>query len=110
MTPHTPPDPTPHHHTTGTGTGADNGAGADGAGASGELTDFTIDLTPHETLRRAHMMQALGDHWNPTETLHTEETAHTLLYTQLDPHQQHLYNTLTTAGILPTQEHPHAAP
>ncbi|THA74844.1 hypothetical protein E6U81_37575 [Streptomyces sp. A0592] len=74
------------------------------------MADFTIDLTSQEVLRRAQMIEALGPHWNPTEVLHGEEAAHNLLYSGLDPQQQHLYNTLATAGILPHRHHGHAAP
>ncbi|WP_328741029.1 DUF6400 family protein [Streptomyces erythrochromogenes] len=94
MAPHTP---SPDDHTP------------TDAGTSG-LTDFTLDLTSQEVLRRAHVMEALGPHWNPIEVLHSEETAHNLLYSGLDAQQQRLHDDLTAAGILPTREDGHAAP
>ncbi|MEU6298007.1 DUF6400 family protein [Streptomyces erythrochromogenes] len=108
MTPHTPsPDDPTTSNNTHTG---DNASASDGGGASADLTDFTIDLTAQEVLRRAQVIQALGPHWNPLDTLLAEEAAHNLLYSGLDPHQQHLYNTLVTAGILPNPKSGHAAP
>ncbi|MFE5827990.1 DUF6400 family protein [Streptomyces erythrochromogenes] len=107
MAPHTPATPSPDDNTNTTSTSADAGTGA---GASGRLTDFTIDLTSQEILRRAQVIQALGPHWNPTEVLHDEEAAHDLLYSGLDPQQQTLYNNLLAAGILPTRGNRHAAP
>ncbi|MER7736510.1 DUF6400 family protein [Streptomyces erythrochromogenes] len=109
MTPHTPApdDPTP---TSDVASPSDVAGACTGTGASAGLVDFTIDLTAQETLRRAHVIQALGPHWNPLDTLLAEEAAHNLLYTGLDPHQQHLYNTLVTAGVLPARKDGHAAP
>ncbi|MFF9984643.1 DUF6400 family protein [Streptomyces erythrochromogenes] len=101
MTPHTP---SPDDHTTGAG------AAGTGGGASAGLAEFTLDLTSQEVLRRAQMIEALGPHWNPIEVLHGEEAAHDLLYSGLDPQQQHLYDSLVTAGILPHRNHGHAAP
>ncbi|MFJ2598462.1 DUF6400 family protein [Streptomyces erythrochromogenes] len=74
------------------------------------MTDFTIDLTPQEALRRTQLTQTPDPHWNPIEVLHGEETAYNLLYSRLNPQQQALYNNLPTAGILPTPGNSHAAP
>ncbi|WP_234331157.1 DUF6400 family protein [Streptomyces sp. NRRL F-4474] len=99
MAPHTP---TPDDNTS------PGARSATGGGAS-ELADFAIDLTHHEVLRRAHVMEALGPHWDPIEALQGEEAAHDLLYSGLDPQQQRLYNELVAAGILPARGH-RAAP
>ncbi|MFE7186582.1 DUF6400 family protein [Streptomyces erythrochromogenes] len=93
MAPHTPA--TPDDNTTSTNAGA---------GASG-LADFTLDLTSQEALRRAHVMEALGPHWNPLQTLQDEEAAHHLLYSGLDTQQQQLHDDLVAAGILPARGH-----
>ncbi|MFD8887242.1 DUF6400 family protein [Streptomyces erythrochromogenes] len=97
MAPHTPSTPSPDDHTP------------TGAGTSG-LTDFTVDLTSQEVLRRAHVMEALGPHWNPIEVLHGEDAAYDLLYSGLDAQQQRLHDNLVAAGVLPTRGDGHAAP
>ncbi|WP_374771914.1 DUF6400 family protein [Streptomyces sp. NBC_01310] len=74
------------------------------------LVDFTVDLTSQEVLRRAQVMEALGPDWDPVEVLLGEEAAHDLLYTGLDPQQQHLYDHLVAARVLPNRGHGHAAP
>ncbi|MFF5858144.1 DUF6400 family protein [Streptomyces sp. NPDC012751] len=63
--------------------------------------DFTVDLTGHEMSRRAHVMAALGDDWDPVAAMRGEEEAYDLLYSGLDEEQQRLYDTLVTAGVLP---------
>ncbi|MFE1896936.1 DUF6400 family protein [Streptomyces yangpuensis] len=78
--------------------------------AASALVDFALDLTPHETLRRAHMMEALGPDWNPVEVLLGEEAAQDLLYSGLDPEQQEIHDTLVAAGILPARGEHRAAP
>ncbi|MER6081183.1 DUF6400 family protein [Streptomyces sp. NPDC001833] len=66
-----------------------------------EPVEFAVDLTGHELTRRAHVMAALGDDWDPVETVRGEEEAYDLLYSGLDPEQQRLYDTLLAAGVLP---------
>ncbi|MGY4920907.1 DUF6400 family protein [Streptomyces sp. 900105755] len=66
-----------------------------------EPVEFSVDLTGHELTRRAHVMAALGDDWDPVETVRGEEEAYDLLYSGLDPEQQRLYDTLLAAGVLP---------
>ncbi|MFI1286678.1 DUF6400 family protein [Streptomyces sp. NPDC020858] len=80
----------------------------DAPGASA-LVDFPVDLTSQEVLRRAQVMEALGPHWDPVEVLLGEEAAYDLLYSGLDPQQQHLYNALVTAGVLPARGNGRAA-
>ena len=66
-----------------------------------EPVEFSVDLTGHELTRRAHVMAALGDGWDPVATVRGEEEAYDLLYSGLDPEQQRLYDTLLAAGVLP---------
>ncbi|MEV7321594.1 DUF6400 family protein [Streptomyces sp. NPDC093970] len=66
-----------------------------------EPVGFTVDLTGHEMTRRAHVMAALGDDWDPVEALRGEEEAYDLLYSGLDEEQQRLYDSLVAAGVLP---------
>ncbi|MFG2356401.1 DUF6400 family protein [Streptomyces sp. NPDC048521] len=68
---------------------------------SAEPVDFAVDLTRHEMVRRAHVMDALGPGWDPVETLRREEEAYDLLYSGLDEEQQRLYDTLVSVGVLP---------
>ncbi|MFI5621605.1 DUF6400 family protein [Streptomyces sp. NPDC051567] len=65
------------------------------------LAGFTVDLTTHEVLRRAQVMAALGQDWDPVEVLRGEEAAYGLLYSGLDEAQQRLYDDLVAAGVLP---------
>ena len=62
---------------------------------------FSVDLTSHEVLRRAHVLQALGDGWDPVAVLRGEDAAHDLLYSGLSEDQQRLYDELVAAGVLP---------
>ncbi|MEV5957337.1 DUF6400 family protein [Streptomyces sp. NPDC051987] len=71
------------------------------ASAPAGPVEFSVDLTGHEMTRRAHVMAALGDDWDPVETVRGEEAAYDLLYSGLDPDQQRLYDTLLAAGVLP---------
>ncbi|WP_354644218.1 DUF6400 family protein [Kitasatospora camelliae] len=74
------------------------------------LVDFEIDLTAGETLRRAHVMAALGDSWDPVAVLRGEEEAYALLYSGLDAEQTRIFDELVAAGVLPGRESGHAAP
>ncbi|MBD9726388.1 DUF6400 family protein [Streptomyces caniscabiei] len=71
--------------------------------------DLDIDLTSHEMLRRAHVLDALGDDWDPVAALRDEETAHRLLYSGLDDEQRRIYDDLVAAGVLPGDGGGHAA-
>ncbi|MGW3244060.1 DUF6400 family protein [Streptomyces sp. NPDC001070] len=68
------------------------------------LHAFELDFTDHETRRRAEVLAALGDDWDPVAVLHEEEAAYRLLYSGLDEEQQALYRTLVAAGVLPARE------
>ncbi|MGV4890261.1 DUF6400 family protein [Streptomyces viridosporus] len=78
----------------------DENAAPDGPGGSAPI-DFSVDLSSHETLRRAHVLAALGPDWDPVAALRDEEEAHRLLYSGLDAEQQRLYDELVSAGVLP---------
>lgn len=62
---------------------------------------FSLDLASHEALRRVHVLEAIGPHWDPVEVLRGEEEAYDLLYSGLDADQQRLYGELVEAGVLP---------
>lgn len=64
-------------------------------------TVFAIDLTREEARRRAEVVAALGDSWDPVAALRGEEDAHALLYSGLDAHQRDTYDMLVSAGVLP---------
>ncbi|GLX53142.1 hypothetical protein Shyhy01_60920 [Streptomyces hygroscopicus subsp. hygroscopicus] len=63
--------------------------------------EFSVDLTAHEMLRRAHVMDAVGPTWDPVKALRDEDAAHELLYSGLDAEQQRIYDELAAAGVLP---------
>ncbi|MEU6251292.1 DUF6400 family protein [Streptomyces sp. NPDC047043] len=63
--------------------------------------DFDVDLSSHEMLRRAHVLDALGPAWDPVAALHGEEAAYELLYSGLSAEQQRMYDELVSAGVLP---------
>ncbi|MER6954191.1 MULTISPECIES: DUF6400 family protein [unclassified Streptomyces] len=73
-------------------------------------SDFAIDLSAHEMLRRAHVLDALGPDWDPGEALRGEQEAYALLYSGLDDGQQRVYDELVAAGVLPPRGDGHAAP
>ncbi|MFE7654768.1 DUF6400 family protein [Streptomyces bottropensis] len=73
-------------------------------------TDLVIDLSAHEMLRRAHVLDALGADWDPVAALRGEEAAYALLYSGLDAEQQRVYDDLVAAGVLPRRGDGHAAP
>ncbi|GAA1507764.1 hypothetical protein GCM10009677_45540 [Sphaerisporangium rubeum] len=62
---------------------------------------FELDLTGHEARRRAEVVAALGDDWDPAAALRAEQEAHALLYSGLDEEQERVYATLVAAGVLP---------
>jgi hypothetical protein len=65
------------------------------------VVEFALDLTADEVRRRAEVVRALGDNWDPVEVLRGEQEAHDLLYSGLDPEQQRTYDMLVEAGVLP---------
>ncbi|MFH0177055.1 DUF6400 family protein [Streptomyces cacaoi] len=88
--------------------GAASRPAADRPGAH-PSTDLTIDLTSHEMLRRAHVLDALGPDWDPVAALRDEEAANDLLYSGLSAEQQRMYDELVAAGVLPRRGGGHAA-
>ncbi|WP_416984746.1 DUF6400 family protein [Streptomyces sp. T028] len=72
-----------------------------GSTPSGEPFDWSVDLSAHEMLRRAHVMDALGADWDPVEALQGEEAAYGLLYSGLSAEQQRIHDDLVAAGVLP---------
>ncbi len=62
---------------------------------------FAYDLTLDEVRRRAAVLEAVGDDWDPVEALAEEDRAYAMLYSDLDDEQQRLYDDLVTAGVLP---------
>ena len=71
---------------------------------AGYLDDFAHDLTLDEARRRAAVMAALGDDWDPVAVLAEEMRAEALLYSGLDDEQQRVYDDLVAAGVLPRRE------
>jgi hypothetical protein len=65
------------------------------------LVPFTVDLTAHEGVRLAAVLDALGSHWDPAEILTGEAEAHRMLYSHLDADQQASYDVLVADGVLP---------
>ena len=62
---------------------------------------FAYDLTLDEARRRAAVLEALGDDWDPIEVLADEQKAYEMLYSDLDDEQQRIYDELVKAGVLP---------
>jgi hypothetical protein len=65
---------------------------------------FEMDLTMDEVRRRAHVLEAIGDDWDPVEVLRGEREAFARLYSGLDAEQQRIYEQLVRAGVLPEWE------
>ncbi|WP_093781742.1 DUF6400 family protein [Streptomyces sp. yr375] len=65
------------------------------------MVDLAVDLSAHEMLRRAHVLDALGPDWDPLAALRGEEAAYELLYSGLSAEQQRVYDELVSAGVLP---------
>jgi hypothetical protein len=63
--------------------------------------DFSYDLTLDEARRRAAVLEAIGDDWDPIAVLVEEEKAYDMLYSDLDEEQQRIYDELVSAGVLP---------
>ena len=62
---------------------------------------FAYDLTLDEARRRAAILKAIGDDWDPVEVLAQEDRAYAMLYSNLDDDQQRIYDDLVAAGVLP---------
>ena len=62
---------------------------------------FAYDLTLDEARRRAAILEAIGDDWDPVEVLAQEDRAYAMLYSNLDDDQQRIYDDLVAAGVLP---------
>ena len=62
---------------------------------------FSYDLTLDEARRRAAVLEAIGDDWDPIQVLAEEELAYEMLYSGLDADQQRIYDELVSAGVLP---------
>ena len=62
--------------------------------------DFSYDITLDEVRRRAAVMEAIGEDWDPIEALANEERAIDMLYSNLDEEQQRIYNRLVGEGVL----------
>ena len=66
--------------------------------------EFAYDLTLDEARRRAAILEAIGEDWDPVEVLAQEDRAYTMLYSDLDDEQQRIYDHLVAAGVLPNRE------
>lgn len=62
---------------------------------------MSFDLTVDEARRRAAVLQAIGDHWDPVDVMANELAAQELLYSGLDGPTQQIYDDLVAAGVLP---------
>jgi hypothetical protein len=62
---------------------------------------FAYDLTLDEARRRAAVLEAIGEDWDPLKVLAGEDRAHAMLYSDLDDEQQRIYDDLVAAGVLP---------
>ena len=63
--------------------------------------DFAYDLTLDEARRRAAVLEAIGEDWDPIAVLAEEQKAYDMLYSDLDEEQQRVYDELVAAGVLP---------
>lgn len=66
--------------------------------------DFASDLTLDEARRRAAVLEAIGDDWDPVAVLAEEDKAYDMLYSNLDEEQQRVYDELVSAGVLPDRD------
>jgi Family of unknown function (DUF6400) len=63
--------------------------------------EFAYDLTLDEARRRAAIVEAIGEDWDPLKVLAEEDRAYGMLYSGLDDEQQAIYDDLVAAGVLP---------
>ncbi|RDH79246.1 hypothetical protein DVS77_07365 [Mycolicibacterium moriokaense] len=66
--------------------------------------DFAYDMTLDEARRRAAVLEAIGDDWDPVAVLAEENKAYDMLYSNLDREQQRIYDELVSAGVLPERD------
>ena len=66
--------------------------------------EIAYDLTLDEARRRAAVVEAFGDDWDPVAVLAEEDRAYDMLYSDLDEEQQRIYNELVSAGVLPERD------
>jgi len=66
--------------------------------------DIAYDLTLDEARRRAAVLEAIGEDWDPAEVLAEEDRAYEMLYSDLDGEQQQIYDELVAAGVLPQRD------
>lgn len=71
---------------------------------TGHLHVMEIDLTRDEARRRAEVIAALGEEWDPVAVFEGEQDAYRLLYSGLDEEQTAIYRRLVAAGVLPPLE------
>ncbi|HXO58101.1 MAG TPA: DUF6400 family protein [Mycobacterium sp.] len=62
---------------------------------------FAYDLTLDEARRRAAVVEAIGEDWDPLEVMAEEDRAYAMLYSGLDDQQQRIHDDLVAAGVLP---------
>ena len=62
--------------------------------------EIAYDLTLDEARRRAAVVEAIGDDWDPVAVLAEEDRAYEMLYSNLDEEQQRIYDDLVSAGVL----------
>lgn len=62
--------------------------------------ELAYDLTLDEARRRAAVLEAIGDDWDPVAVLAEENAAYDMLYSNLDEEQQRIYDELVDAGVL----------
>jgi hypothetical protein len=63
--------------------------------------EFAYYMTLDEARRRAAVLEAIGDDWDPVAVLAEEERAYDMLYADLDEEQQSVYDHLVAVGVLP---------
>lgn len=72
--------------------------------ATGRCLEFICDLQFDEVRRRNAILNAIGDEWDPIQTLADENQAYSMLYSDLDDDQQRAYDELVAAGVLPRSQ------
>jgi Family of unknown function (DUF6400) len=77
---------------------------AGGGQVGGQPFPFSLDLGLAELRRRAAVVEALGDTWDPAAALAEETGAYEMLYSGLDAEQQRVYDELVRAGVLPDRQ------
>ena len=62
---------------------------------------FSYDVTLDEIRRRRAVLEAIGEDWDPVQTMAEGDTASRMLYSDLDDEQQRIFDELVRAGVLP---------